>query len=52
MMNCVGLFVLFQFSVVCFLDKDDKDGPDYEKYLKAKSAFPMQISEADPSDAN
>ena len=34
------------------LDKDDKDGSDYEKYLKAKAAFPMQISEADPSDAN
>lgn len=33
------------------LDKDDKDGPDYEKYLKSKEAFPMQISEADPSDA-
>jgi len=33
------------------LDKDDKDGSDYEKYKKAKAAFPMQISEADPSDA-
>lgn len=33
------------------LDKDDKDGPDYKKYQKAKDAYPMQISEADPSDA-
>lgn len=33
------------------LDKDDKDGADYEKYVKSKKAFPMQISEADPSDA-
>lgn len=32
------------------LDKDDKEGPDYKKYQKAKDAYPMQISEADPSD--
>ena len=31
------------------LEKDDKESDDYEKYQKARKAFPMQISEAKPS---
>lgn len=32
------------------LDKDDKESKDYELYNKARKEFPMQISEAEPSD--
>ena len=31
------------------IDKDDKESNAYKRYLKAKKAYPMQISEAEPT---
>lgn len=31
------------------IDRDDKESSMYKRYLKAKKAYPMQISEAEPS---